>query len=528
MNRENGSMTINARPSPPIRAARRQPSGTLERWRYTLSNALIITRREVRDSLRDWRIIAPIIVLTFIFPLLSQFVAVQFREYLGGFGGNAMLIGERSTPFLLMVVGFFPISISLVIALETFVGEKERRSLEPLLSTPLSTTELYIGKTLAAMIPPLGTSLIAMGFYMLITLTGSLEWRPQPMLIFQIFLLTIVQALVMVTGAVVVSSQTTSTRAANLLASFIILPMAMVVIIESVIMFSAPDAESARGITALWGIIVGMAIVAVLFLRLGSSIFNREELLSSTVDQLDLRGTFAKIGRYVVAVDDDGTPARNLIDWYRRAIPDGLRRIRASIAFSLFVLTLAMIVGAIASGQEPYNITLPPQDELVAERPDDQSTRLVYNSVGSSPAGELISFDFIIRQNLTVIALVFVAGMFSFGVVALSIVILTFGLLGYVTGLVLSNGYSPMFLVLGILPHGVIELPVILIATGTAVAMGACIMRPPAGKTVGHTWLVQLGVSLRLIIGVIVPGLIIAALIEATITPYLLFNYLAG
>ena len=46
------------------------------------------------------------------------------------------------------------ISISLVIALETFVGEKERRSLEPLFSTPLTNTELYVGKTLAAMIPP--------------------------------------------------------------------------------------------------------------------------------------------------------------------------------------------------------------------------------------------------------------------------------------------------------------------------------------------------------------------------------------
>lgn len=29
-------------------------------WRKTLANALIITRREVRDSLRDWRIITPL------------------------------------------------------------------------------------------------------------------------------------------------------------------------------------------------------------------------------------------------------------------------------------------------------------------------------------------------------------------------------------------------------------------------------------------------------------------------------------
>ena len=57
-------------------------------------------------------------------------------------------------PLLPMIVGFFPVSISLVIALETFVGEKERLSLEPLLSTPLTNTELYLGKSFAAMLPP--------------------------------------------------------------------------------------------------------------------------------------------------------------------------------------------------------------------------------------------------------------------------------------------------------------------------------------------------------------------------------------
>ena len=83
--------------------------------RRTLSNALIITRREVRDSFRDWRIIAPIILLTFFFPFLAQSVAANFAGFLAGYG--AEILGERTIPFLLMIVGFFPISISLVIAL---------------------------------------------------------------------------------------------------------------------------------------------------------------------------------------------------------------------------------------------------------------------------------------------------------------------------------------------------------------------------------------------------------------------------
>ena len=64
-----------------------------------------------------------------------------------------------------MIVGFFPISVSLVIALETFVGEKERMSIEPLLNTPLKDWQLYLGKMLSATIPPLLSSFLGMAVY---------------------------------------------------------------------------------------------------------------------------------------------------------------------------------------------------------------------------------------------------------------------------------------------------------------------------------------------------------------------------
>ena len=51
------------------------PAGDSDALGSTLSNALIITRREVRDSFRDWRILAPIVILTLVFPALAQFVA---------------------------------------------------------------------------------------------------------------------------------------------------------------------------------------------------------------------------------------------------------------------------------------------------------------------------------------------------------------------------------------------------------------------------------------------------------------------
>lgn len=486
-------------------------------FRETLSNALIITRREVRDSFRDWRIITPIVILTFMFPLLAQFVAGSFANFVEGYG--AQVIGTRMIPFLLMVVGFFPISISLVIALETFVGEKERRSLEPLLSTPLTNTELYIGKTLAAMLPPLISSYGGMFVYLSSLVYGELSWRPPAMLIVQIILLTTVQALVMITGAVVVSSQTTSTRAANLLASFIIIPMTLLIQGESAIMFLAPDAESPNGIGALWAIIAGMFVVVILLLRVGNSIFNREELLGRTIDSINLRGVFRKIWRYVRAVDEQGTPARNLGEWYRRGISMSLRHLGLSIRITSLVFVVVLVAGFIFGTFPQWQLNLPSGLSFggVAENIDQYAGVLFGSHI--VPA--------IFTQNARILFAATLLGLFTFGSIALVLTPAAYFVIGYLFSQVMAAGYNPLFLVPAVLTHGIVEIPVIVLATAAALRLGAVVTRPPKGTTVGHAWTVALGDTIKLWIGIILPGLLLAAVIEAYITPLVVAAVLA-
>jgi ABC-type Na+ efflux pump permease subunit len=245
----------------------------------SLRRAWIIARRDLHDTLRDWRILTPIVILTLIFPWLMNWtaqIAIDFVQQRG-----SPIIGERLIPFLLMIVGFFPISFSLVIALETFVGEKERRSIEPLLSMPITDLELYLGKMIAATALPLIGSLLGISVY-LAGLYGSIGWLPNLELFIQIFVLNIIAALVMVAGAVVVSSQTTSVRAANLLASFIIVPMALLIQAESVIMFWG-------NYNTLWVIAGGLIVVMLILMRMGVKRFNREEILGREIDELNLR-----------------------------------------------------------------------------------------------------------------------------------------------------------------------------------------------------------------------------------------------
>jgi len=105
--------------------------------RDDLNMVWLVARRELRDQFRDWRILTPLIILTLAFPLLMNLVAKEAVSYINQYGAN--LIVDRLVPFSILIIGFFPITISLVVALESFVGEKERGTIEPLLSSPWKT-----------------------------------------------------------------------------------------------------------------------------------------------------------------------------------------------------------------------------------------------------------------------------------------------------------------------------------------------------------------------------------------------------
>ncbi len=70
---------------------------------HSLRPALIVTRREVRDQFRDWRIIFPVIALTLFFPGLMNFTAQQAVQFVERYG--APVVADRLIPFLLMIVG---------------------------------------------------------------------------------------------------------------------------------------------------------------------------------------------------------------------------------------------------------------------------------------------------------------------------------------------------------------------------------------------------------------------------------------
>ncbi len=133
----------------------------------------------------------------------------------------------------------------------------------------------------------------------------------------------------------------------------------------------------------------------------------------------------------------------------------------------------------------------------------------------------------IFSQNFRILLAALILSIFTFGVAALILTPTVYLILGYVTAQFVLSGYSPVYVLAAVLPHAIIEIATIIIATAVAFRLGSVITRPPAGWTVGQAWTTAFGDSLKIFIGIVIPGLIIAALIEALITPGV-FNAVLG
>jgi len=464
---------------------------------YDFSLALAIVKREVRDQFRDWRITLPIIFLTGVFPFIIGFVSNQVVRFVQSY--DADIIAENMIPFFLLVVGFFPVTVSLVIATESFVGEKERRSIEPLLTSPLQDSELYIGKLIAVMFPPLFGSFIGMAVYLL-GVYLEFGFLPNLPLIVLVASLTIVQAFVMVSAAVVVSTQANTVRSANLLTSFIVVPMAFLLQWEAIVMFWGEFAD-------LWWVVLGLGILSVLFIRVGITHFNREELIGQEFDKLNL-GWMVTVfkTRYL------GT-STTISGWYRDSVFKTLREMRAPIIFMAGLLASAWILGL--SLADIYQI--PP--EWVSADGAGSDVSQISRLMGLVSGENILIIWF---HNIRAMLLGSILGIFSFGIGGILILLFPIGLIAFFMMPFSLIGIPAWKYLVGlVLPHGVVEIPAIIFLGASLLQMGARLASPSKGEPISDEFLQSLADWAKIMIGLVIPALFLAALIEVLVTPRL-------
>ncbi len=140
-----------------------------------------------------------------------------------------------------------------------------------------------------------------------------------------------------------------------------------------------------------------------------------------------------------------------------------------------------------------------------------------------------ISAPFLFLNNTRAVALIFLAGLVSFSVLGILLYMVNIGLIGGIFALLQLLGLQPVPIFLaGVAPHGIFEIPALMIGSAVVLYVGASLVTPQTGKSMGEVILELMADWAKIFVGVVVPLLAIAALIEAYITPGLLLNVLGG
>jgi uncharacterized membrane protein SpoIIM required for sporulation len=126
----------------------------------------------------------------------------------------------------------------------------------------------------------------------------------------------------------------------------------------------------------------------------------------------------------------------------------------------------------------------------------------------------------ILGHNLEALLLAGVLAVISLGVFSILLLMVPMVLVGFLAGQVAWLGYSPLvFLSAFILPHGLFELPAAIVATAFALRIGASMTAPREGLTVGEGLVATIADFAKVFVFLVVPLLLVAAFVEANLTP---------
>ena len=136
-----------------------------------------------------------------------------------------ILLNDQFMFYFLLI----PMMLPVYIAAYSIIGEKETKSLEPLLATPVSTSELLVAKSLAATIP----AVVLTWLSFIVLIIGGYLIMPEPVFLAMIrpvwivgmVLLSPLLALLSVFTGVIISSRMNDPRAAQQVTGIFVVPI---------------------------------------------------------------------------------------------------------------------------------------------------------------------------------------------------------------------------------------------------------------------------------------------------------------
>jgi ABC-type Na+ efflux pump permease subunit len=268
-----------------------------------LDKALLVFRKDFQEVSRNKEVILPMVILPLILALLLPAIIVMNPESVNTPGDQDIVVGNilanlpetvqaqlmDYTPTgqvtYVMLVYYFapfflliPVMSSSVIAADSFAGEKERNTLEALLATPITDSELLLGKILVSFISGMGVTVFGFILYVLtinvltVETFGHYIMPTMPWLVL-ILVLSPAISLLGVGTTVIISSRVKGFREAQQLSAVFVLPVLG-------LLFGQGSGYLMLGsrMMILFALVLGAIDVGVF--RFGLRLFQRENILS--------------------------------------------------------------------------------------------------------------------------------------------------------------------------------------------------------------------------------------------------------
>ncbi len=269
-----------------------------------IQKAVLIFRKDWLEVRRNWQVMLPIVLIPLMFSVLlpTMIIALPSLSTVSGSSSGDMqtmidnlpgnvrseVLGMTDQQVLvyIMSVYFFapffliiPLTTSSVIASDSIAGEKERKTIEALLATPISDAELFLGKILVSFIPTMIVSVFSFVVYSVIVDVASFSLfhgrvlLPNLSWLMLIFGLSPTLALASIGLAVIVSTKVKGFKEAQQINGLLLIPILALLFGQ----ISGAIIIGPQMILAMTGILV---FADVIVFRLGTNRFNREEILS--------------------------------------------------------------------------------------------------------------------------------------------------------------------------------------------------------------------------------------------------------
>ncbi|MHA1821232.1 MAG: ABC transporter permease subunit [Promethearchaeota archaeon] len=248
--------------------------------------------------IKDWmeirgykELFYPIIILPVLFavfyPILFGIMAISDPSSVVPGGSVYDALNLMMNMLLKPMFLFIPTVIPMIIASDSFAGERERKTLESLLILPITNKELFLGKLLASFLPGVIFSVVSFfimgGLINLIILLYHVQVPPQaPMIMFGdvtfwllVFILSPLISILNTIFGIMVSIRTKTMKSAQSISGIFVLPIVGIILAAII---------NPSFLANLWYITFISLIIALLNYVLwivGSKLINREKLISN-------------------------------------------------------------------------------------------------------------------------------------------------------------------------------------------------------------------------------------------------------